>query len=228
MARRCLACAWLLCAAAAQPDWKNFNQDLSHAPSCAPVLDAEVPKAGTVGFVFGALAASAIYWIKKQRDERFEPGKSSHPREWAVWTRVDRKRKGFVTRKDIRSGRPGPERGHSVFIYYVFLLYLFCLRSLCYRFESDEHADHLSRLLDPYGMDFITFRTFIRHFKAHTWQAALPGSGRADDARSSAAQAVASMLRPLGLGFHCFTATFSSFFIFLRAKVPLPLPRPEV
>lgn len=69
-----------------------------------------------------------------------QPNKVSHPREWAIWTRLDRKRRGFVTRKDIRS--------------------------LCYRFESDEHPDHLSKLLDPYGMDYITFRTFIKHFKA--------------------------------------------------------------
>jgi len=126
--------------ASAQFNLHNCGLELGHAPACAPLRDAEAPKAATVGFVFGALAASAIYWIKKQRDQRMQPNKVSHPREWAIWTRLDRKRRGFVTRKDIRS--------------------------LCYRFESDEHADHLSKMLDPYGMDYITFRVFIRHFKA--------------------------------------------------------------
>eukprot|EP00913_Durusdinium_trenchii_P023695 g22256.t1 len=112
----------LVVATAEGLEWRNCGLELSHAPACAPVRDAEVPKAGLVGFVFGSLAASAVYWIQKQREKRMQPSKASHPREWAVWTRLDRKRRGYVTRKDIRS--------------------------LCYRFESDEHAEHLAQLLE--------------------------------------------------------------------------------
>ena len=63
----------------AQFSLHNCGLELSHAPACAPLRDAEVPKAATVGFVFGALAASASYWIKKRQEERMQPNKVSHP-----------------------------------------------------------------------------------------------------------------------------------------------------
>lgn len=93
--------------------------------------------AGSVGCFAGALAgASAIHFYDKAHD--FEPNKITHPREWSVFRRIDRTRKGFATRADIRS--------------------------LCYRFEAEEHADTLVALLDPNGLDHITFKHFIKHY----------------------------------------------------------------
>lgn len=62
----------------------------------------------------------------------------THPREWAIWCRIDRERKGVVGTKEIKS--------------------------LCYRCHSDEHADVLSAVLDKYGMDNITFNTVVAKF----------------------------------------------------------------
>ncbi|CAE7213558.1 CHR23 [Symbiodinium necroappetens] len=134
-----LSAAILVSAARAEP-LKVGGIDLDTPPShCAPLRDAEVPKAATLGFVSGAMTASAVYWIHREQRRRRQPGKATHPREWAIWTRLDRKKKGYVTRKD--------------------------LKSLCYRFESDEHAEHLAKQLDPWGMDHINFSSFINNFK---------------------------------------------------------------
>eukprot|EP00439_Symbiodinium_sp_Y106_P022856 s4321_g2.t2 len=131
--------AVLVSAARAEP-LKVGGVDLDTPPShCAPLRDAEVPKAATLGFVSGAMTASAVYWIRREQCRRRQPSKATHPREWAVWTRLDRKKKGYVTRKD--------------------------LKSLCYRFESDEHAEHLAKQLDPWGMDHVNFSSFINNFK---------------------------------------------------------------
>lgn len=93
-----------------------------------------------LGFSAGAAVATVFLVCQKETRKKRVPCKRSHPREWAVWARVDREGKGWVTRDHIRS--------------------------LCYRFESDEHAEVLADVLDPDGEDHITFAEFIRNFKA--------------------------------------------------------------
>jgi len=90
-------------------------------------------------FAAGAAVATATLacW---QRHQQTRFSQKSHPREWAVWARVDRAQKGVVGRNAIRS--------------------------LCYRFESDEHAEVLAKLLDPWSLDRITFQDFVNNFES--------------------------------------------------------------
>lgn len=96
--------------------------------------------AAGLGFLAGAAAASLAFLATKLIGQKKKPTKATHPREWAIWTRLDVKKKGYVTRQDIKS--------------------------LCYRFESDEHAVVLAKIMDPWGMDHITFEKLIKHFPA--------------------------------------------------------------
>jgi hypothetical protein len=91
-------------------------------------------------FAAGAAIAATVALTLREKKKRRVPTKKTHPREWAVFSRVDREKKGWFDRNAIRS--------------------------LCYRFESDEHADLLCNILDPEHEDHITFEDFVLHFKA--------------------------------------------------------------
>ncbi|CAE8722729.1 unnamed protein product [Polarella glacialis] len=98
---------------------------------------ASTSLAAAVACVAGAaLAAVLLAYWRRRQESRFS--KKSHPGEWAVWARVDGARKGVVS----------------------------AIRSLCYRFESDEHAEVLAKLLDPWSRDRITFHDFVNSFEA--------------------------------------------------------------
>jgi len=99
----------------------------------------DTPRALVCGFAAGATAAAVAglaLWPRKQKNG---PTKQSHPREWAIFQRLDQKRLGAVTRDDVRA--------------------------LCYRFESDEHAELLAEVLDPEGRNQITFQDFCQGFE---------------------------------------------------------------
>lgn len=91
-----------------------------------------------IGFAAGALATTGVYLCYQAYRDWHPPCKSSHPREWAIWRRIDRKSKGVVSKQDIKS--------------------------LCYRFHSDEHAEILASVLDKYGTDRITFDSVVAKF----------------------------------------------------------------
>jgi len=97
-----------------------------------------IAAAGVAGFAAGALAATAVFLAMRERRKRL-PTKKSHPKEYALFSRVDRDKKGWVRQQDVKS--------------------------LCNRFHSEEHAEYLAHVLDIHGDDHITFQNFIDNLK---------------------------------------------------------------
>lgn len=98
-----------------------------------------VLEVGCASFVAGAgvAAAAVVKWFNEK--QKYAPTKVTHPRQWSVFSRVDVQRRGSVSRDAIRS--------------------------LCYRFDAEEHADCLVDILDPHGLDHITFEMFCDKYK---------------------------------------------------------------
>ncbi|CAE8646970.1 unnamed protein product, partial [Polarella glacialis] len=63
-----------------------------------------------------------------------------HPREWAIWKKIDRDRSGFLSRDEIRM--------------------------MCRKMDATAHADVLVDILDPDNSGQCSFTRFIKHFKA--------------------------------------------------------------
>lgn len=95
--------------------------------------------AATISFAAGAAVAASLVHRSFSQKCAVKPNKVTHAREWAVWTRIDRTRRGYVTRKDIYS--------------------------LCCRAESEEHGDQMVELMDPRGTDRITFADWCENFR---------------------------------------------------------------
>eukprot|EP00931_Biecheleriopsis_adriatica_P024529 TRINITY_DN15257_c0_g1_i1.p1 TRINITY_DN15257_c0_g1~~TRINITY_DN15257_c0_g1_i1.p1 ORF type:complete len:412 (-),score=90.68 TRINITY_DN15257_c0_g1_i1:80-1258(-) len=93
----------------------------------------------TAAVGFGAGVATAAVFLQETKKKQ-QPSKATHPVEWAIWSRIDRNKVGYVTRKDIMN--------------------------LCYRFSCDEWAEHLAGVVDPDARDHVTFTDFITTFKA--------------------------------------------------------------
>jgi len=68
------------------------------------------------------------------------PTKESHPREWAIFHKIDSDTDGLVSRED--------------------------LRTMCRHFDATEHADLLSEFMDPEGKGKLTFGDFVDKFRA--------------------------------------------------------------
>lgn len=99
---------------------------------------SDTKKGIAYGFVAGVATAAGVYALYKQYKLHTPPNKQSHPRQWAIWKRLDRKNKGWVTKDDIRK--------------------------LCYRFNSPEHAECLASIMDPHSFNYITFKDIINKF----------------------------------------------------------------
>eukprot|EP00928_Gymnodinium_smaydae_P013751 TRINITY_DN14992_c0_g1_i3.p1 TRINITY_DN14992_c0_g1~~TRINITY_DN14992_c0_g1_i3.p1 ORF type:complete len:370 (+),score=46.86 TRINITY_DN14992_c0_g1_i3:38-1147(+) len=102
-------------------------------------LSKEVVSGATAGFALGIACAAAVAAAYSRVKEARRPTKVTHPREWAIWKRLDREGTGFVTRD--------------------------CIKSLCCRFDSEEHASVLMEVLDPFGRDHVTFEDFVSKFQ---------------------------------------------------------------
>lgn len=76
--------------------------------------------------------------LRSYSSERYD--KESHPREWAVWKKLDRDKDGTLTRAEIRH--------------------------MCRKFDATAHADYLEEILDPTGQGFTHFKHFCRNFRA--------------------------------------------------------------
>lgn len=66
--------------------------------------------------------------------------KESHPRQWAIWRKLDTDRSGTLTRKEIRE--------------------------MCRKFDATSHAALLEDILDPENRGYTDFDHFCRHFSA--------------------------------------------------------------
>lgn len=66
--------------------------------------------------------------------------KATHPREYAIWKKLDRDHSGFLTHDEIRH--------------------------MCRKFDASEHAKVLSWILDPDGKGGVDFSGFCENFKA--------------------------------------------------------------
>eukprot|EP00928_Gymnodinium_smaydae_P015575 TRINITY_DN15768_c0_g2_i1.p1 TRINITY_DN15768_c0_g2~~TRINITY_DN15768_c0_g2_i1.p1 ORF type:complete len:416 (-),score=57.72 TRINITY_DN15768_c0_g2_i1:85-1332(-) len=66
--------------------------------------------------------------------------KQTHPREWAIWRKLDVNKDGTLTRAEIRD--------------------------MCRRFDAVLHADLLEHVLDPENKGFTDFDQFCKNFSA--------------------------------------------------------------
>eukprot|EP00933_Yihiella_yeosuensis_P080808 TRINITY_DN94309_c0_g1_i1.p1 TRINITY_DN94309_c0_g1~~TRINITY_DN94309_c0_g1_i1.p1 ORF type:complete len:401 (+),score=66.32 TRINITY_DN94309_c0_g1_i1:53-1255(+) len=66
--------------------------------------------------------------------------KVSHPREWAIWQKIDRDGNNQVTREEIQS--------------------------MCRKFDATAHGWYLESVLVPEGKDYTDFNTFCKHFRS--------------------------------------------------------------
>jgi len=75
---------------------------------------------------------------KAQANERYN--QHTHPREWAIWKKVDKNRDGEVTMQEVRQ--------------------------MCRKFDATAHADVLCGILDPGEIGKVTFEYFCKNFPA--------------------------------------------------------------
>lgn len=66
--------------------------------------------------------------------------KATHPREYAIWKKLDRDKSGFLTSEEISA--------------------------MCRKFDASEHAAILTWILDPNGKGGVDFSGFCDNFKA--------------------------------------------------------------
>jgi len=66
--------------------------------------------------------------------------KDTHPREWAIWSKIDEDNDGVVTMTEIRD--------------------------MCRKFDATAHADILCSILDPADVGLVKFDYFCKHFDA--------------------------------------------------------------
>mmetsp|Transcript_14109 Transcript_14109/g.40653 ORF Transcript_14109/g.40653 Transcript_14109/m.40653 type:complete len:399 (-) Transcript_14109:18-1214(-) len=97
----------------------------------------------------------ALALLSRRLSPRFLPGpqarvhalvaarwysKDTHPREWAIWQKIDRDGDGEVTMKEVRR--------------------------MCRKFDASAHANLLVELLDPADVGKVNFPYFCKNFKA--------------------------------------------------------------
>ena len=66
--------------------------------------------------------------------------KATHPRQWAIWKKLDRDNDGSLTHAEIRH--------------------------MCRKFDATEHAAVLCSILDPQKTGSVDFSGFVENFKA--------------------------------------------------------------
>eukprot|EP00931_Biecheleriopsis_adriatica_P009032 TRINITY_DN110145_c0_g1_i1.p1 TRINITY_DN110145_c0_g1~~TRINITY_DN110145_c0_g1_i1.p1 ORF type:complete len:418 (+),score=71.87 TRINITY_DN110145_c0_g1_i1:59-1312(+) len=97
------------------------------AQSCVPLRMAPA-----------AVAAGHPRYITNWRKEVYS--KETHPREWAIWSKLDTDKSGTLTSEEIRK--------------------------MCRNFDATSHADLLEGILDPMNYGYVTFPQFCKNFQA--------------------------------------------------------------
>mmetsp|Transcript_52618 Transcript_52618/g.133549 ORF Transcript_52618/g.133549 Transcript_52618/m.133549 type:complete len:406 (+) Transcript_52618:86-1303(+) len=88
--------------------------------------------------VVGRGAALPCFWQSARGFSGCD--KESHPREWAIWKKIDENGDNKVSMTEIRK--------------------------MCRKFDASAHADGLCSTLDPAGVGMVTFDFFVKNFKA--------------------------------------------------------------
>eukprot|EP00930_Biecheleria_cincta_P051688 TRINITY_DN36897_c0_g1_i1.p1 TRINITY_DN36897_c0_g1~~TRINITY_DN36897_c0_g1_i1.p1 ORF type:complete len:402 (-),score=58.69 TRINITY_DN36897_c0_g1_i1:272-1477(-) len=73
-------------------------------------------------------------WRKKKYN------KDTHPREWAIWGKLDTDKSGTISTAEIRQ--------------------------MCRKFDATSHADLLEDVLDPLNYGYTNFEQFVKNFNA--------------------------------------------------------------